>query len=685
MRQEAHTLSFSLAMKKILKTSVLLGLLQIVAYGIAAMTATTHFSIPPPTSDTLLYCQSARQIAEGQPFRFTPGEAPSTGCTSHLYPFILAIPYLLGAHGPSLLTAGFILNAAFYLLFLFCWMFTAKKIFADDDKALTAFAVLLPLCANYPLVALTQSDNGAFLALSAALFAALLWNRYTLFTVLLVLAPWLRPEGGFLCLAFPMALAIGKWGLHRPTRRAEVISATIGLLSLVLLPFFNIVLTGMPNYQAVANKGYLNLFPLANAVMYTVADFLGMVRDFFLGQPGNFPRIAYSTPFLTSLLALAGLCARSWRKDCHVDTAIFFWSAGALLSIACVAQSGWQGIAYDRYLSWCLPLWLLLAVSGAFAIARKFGSAAGWIPLAAMGGLLLCGSAYAVAEFQIGSLKRQQIWEEDIAAARLLSDGDAIGSDSTSFAYAMEGHRTCHLLGFYSPSFLRKEKLANFELLKHSPELRFEWWHFLGREESLLGADISALATNPRTVSLGGRHLARTDWGALDAALVPYSSATNGLRLVDSLDVVHEADETSHGYETYCRVHGLRLHPFARSGTIDGKTIFEAGRAVIGNDSFMVNAERGKPLTIILRTAAKLECPSDGAIPNRFSTSFVNPLHLQVHIDDQMVTDAYLTLSTNATEFTDVALTVPAESLPGGKTRLTVVGDHAAFGYWLYQ
>ena len=672
-------------MEKITKIVLIVGFLQIVAYGIAAMTATTHFSIPPPTSDSLLYCQSARQIAEGQPFRFTPGEAPSTGCTSHLYPFILAIPYLLGAHGLSLLTAGFILNAAFYLVFLFCWMLTAKKLFADDDKATTAFAVLLPLCANHPFVALAQSDNGVFLAVSAALFAALIWKRHTLFTVLLVLAPWLRPEGGFLCLAWPMALVIGKRGFHHTPRRSEWMSAAIGLLSLALLPLFNIVLTGTANFQAVATKGYFNLFPLANAVMFTMADFLGMVRDFFLGQPGNFPRIAYSTPFLTSLLALIGLSLRPWRKEIHADIAFVFWGLGAILAIACVAQSGWQGLTFDRYLSWCLPLWLLIAVEGAMILVRRHYPAAGWIPLVAIGGLLLCGSAYAVADFHVRSLNRQTVWDADIAASRVLGERDAIGCAGTSFAYAMPGHRTYHLAGFYSPAFFRKEKPANFELLKHSPDLRFEWWYFQNREEVLLDADVSALTTTPRTTSFVGNHLAHADWSALDAALLPYSSATNGLRLIDSLDVVHEADELSHGYETYCRVHGLRLHPFARSGTIDGKTIFEAGRAVIGNDSFTVKAERGKPLTIILRTAASLDCPSNGTIQNRFSTSFVNPLHLQVHIGGQAVTDAYLTLSTNVTDFTDVALTVPAESLPGGQTRLTIVGDHAAFGYWFYQ
>ena len=672
-------------MKKAFQITILLGLLQVVAYGVAAMSATTHSSIPPPTSDSLLYCQSARQIAEGQPFRFTPGEAPSTGCTSHLYPFMLAVPYLLGARGPSLLTAGFLLNAAFYLAFLSFWFLSAKRLFSEDGTALISFALLLPLCANYPLVSLSQSDNGAFLALSAALFSALLWERYTSFAALLATAPWLRPEGGFLCLAWPVALAIGKWGFQCIPRRSELTSAAIGLLSLALLPLFNILLTGTPNFQAVATKGYFNLFPFADAVMSTVTDFLVIVRDLFLGQPGSFPRMSYSAPFLTSLLALAGLCMRHWRKDEHADMAIFFWGMGALLSIACVAQSGWQGLGYDRYLSWCLPLWLLFAVSGTSFAASKFGPAAGWIPLVVIGGLLVCGSTYAVAEFRIDSLKRQLAWEDDIAAARLLHWDDAIGSDSASFAYAMEGHRVCHLVGFYSPAFFRKEKTANFELLKHNPDLRFDWWYFTSREESLLGADISALATNPRTTSVGGRHISRADWSALDAARFPYASVTNGIKLIDSLDVVHEADEVAHGYETYCRVHGLWLHPFARSGTINGKTIFEAGRAVIGNDSFVVDAERGKPLTIILRTSASLECPSNGAIPNRFSTSFVNPLHLQVHIGGQPVADAYLTLSTNVTEFTDVALTVPAESLPGGQTRLTIVGDHAAFGYWFYQ
>ena len=49
----------------------------------------THAAIPQP--DTLSYQQYARAIAEGHPYRFNADEAPTTGSTSHIYPFRLGL------------------------------------------------------------------------------------------------------------------------------------------------------------------------------------------------------------------------------------------------------------------------------------------------------------------------------------------------------------------------------------------------------------------------------------------------------------------------------------------------------------------------------------------------------------------------------------------------------------------
>ena len=100
---------------------ICLGLLQIAAYYVAGALARVGDGVAVPQPDTLLYCQAARRIAEGHPFSYAPGEPVSTGTTSVAYPFALAALYALGAKGSALPTAGFLLNAVFYLMFLAGW------------------------------------------------------------------------------------------------------------------------------------------------------------------------------------------------------------------------------------------------------------------------------------------------------------------------------------------------------------------------------------------------------------------------------------------------------------------------------------------------------------------------------------------------------------------------------------
>src|SRR5688572_1516481 len=48
-----------------------------------------------PLDDSFIYLQYARALAEGHPFVYTPGNAPTTGATSLAYPLLLAPPHLL--------------------------------------------------------------------------------------------------------------------------------------------------------------------------------------------------------------------------------------------------------------------------------------------------------------------------------------------------------------------------------------------------------------------------------------------------------------------------------------------------------------------------------------------------------------------------------------------------------------
>ena len=89
--------------KSALLIVLILGVFQVAAYYISGATvrADGGFSIGQP--DTLLYCQAARRIVEGHPFSYSEGAAMSTGTTSVLYPFVLAVPAALGADGDAII------------------------------------------------------------------------------------------------------------------------------------------------------------------------------------------------------------------------------------------------------------------------------------------------------------------------------------------------------------------------------------------------------------------------------------------------------------------------------------------------------------------------------------------------------------------------------------------------------
>ena len=142
-------------------------LIQIAGYWLMGTTIRSDGAMAIAQPDTLLYCQAARRIAEGAPFSYSAGTAVSTGTTSVIYPFILAVPYLLGCTGDSLLSAGFALNAVFYLTFLLGWGALACHVFSSRPKERIVSVALLASFGPFAYCALAQSDIGLWLAVSA--------------------------------------------------------------------------------------------------------------------------------------------------------------------------------------------------------------------------------------------------------------------------------------------------------------------------------------------------------------------------------------------------------------------------------------------------------------------------------------------------------------------------------------
>ena len=341
-------------------------LVQAACYYLAGATVRSDGAMAIAQPDTLLYCQAARRIVEGFPFSFSAGAAVSTGTTSVLYPFVLAVPYLLGFKGDALLAAGFALNVLFHLAFVLGWAALACKVFAERPAAKVLAVALVSLFGPFAYCSLAQSDIGLWMAVSAWLAYGLYTGRRALYVPLLLAGPWVRPEG------MVVALAYGAFCLLDCARRRRVgADAAIALLaagSAAGVFALNYALTGACQFSSVAHKGYFSNLSFPSAVYAAAMDAMKIAKAYLLGIPQDAPRDFFYLPVVGAAFMWIGLFSRSWRNVAWRELAWYLALAGGF---ATVATSGWQNTNLDRYLAWTMPVLLFHVALGADVVASR--------------------------------------------------------------------------------------------------------------------------------------------------------------------------------------------------------------------------------------------------------------------------------------------------------------------------
>ncbi len=693
-----------------LKILLFLGALQILAYYFVGSILTPHScSVACPQPDTLLYCQSAKQIALGQPFVFSPGEVPSTGCTSHLYPFLLAIPYLLGMKGATLLLGGFLLNAVFYMAFLYAWHHIFESLL-DDDRAKLCAAILLGLFGQSACCAFGQTDTGLIMAVTAGVFAAWLKGRRVLFAILLAISPWCRPEGMMLVVGFGFVFVCSFIRLFvlssaRPRQAApsqcslgrlfvdsfvrwDVLAVAVAALSTVGVFVFNYFLTGQIQFHSVEFKGYFGNRPFADAAWATLSDFFVMIRQLAFGQPGgSATRATFAIPFLGAFFAWLGVLFFDWRKK---TVHLAGWILAGLLGFLSVASGGWQGTNVDRYLAWLLPTGLVFVSSGIMQISAWTDGKVRWETIAAFAMAFQCaGTVAALSLFGSAARIVQLDYETVVSMNDALADreGEVGGPLAVGYAYLLDGRRIFHLAGLYSPAFRSRDTTCNLEVVKHEPENRFAYW--LSRSpKPMLGIwDASSLGSEQVFQGLNKFSLWKTDWTLLDAALRPVSTNAPiaGLALVDSIDVGYLKDEARTSFMVNYRLPGLSYLAFAMDGECDGTRLVDVGRPVIGWSEMCVRLKSGQDAVGIARVTAKAEKVCATLYSPAEKLSLKKESRLNIFVNGESVTSVQATLDDGDGRFTEIAFRIPGHAIKSDTSLVQIYGDHLAFGYWFYQ
>ena len=668
-----------------------LGFLQIAGYWFSGAMVNGPGPLAIPQPDTLLYLQTARRVAEGHPFSYTVGSAPCTGTTSVLHQFVLAPFYLLGAKDEALVTAGFVLNAFFYLVFLAGWGCVIWRS-VEDHLAKWLAGAGLALFGQVAYSAMAQSDIGMWLAVSAILAAGLATGRRGIFACALLVGPWVRPEGMVCAIAFLMVLvAHAVWTRIVPSgeaddtddfgRSSDWVLAFAGIASVVGVFALNWALTGHAQFSSVVNKGYFTQHPFSKALHFAACDMLTIVRSIAFGVSMSPPRQFYFIPVVGGVLVWIGVFAHKWRRGTFWREAVYLLAvAGGLWT---VATSGWQNTNVDRYIAWAMPPLVLLSAEGAafaFAKLRRF-SAAPVIPLAQL--LFAAGASMSFwALFHSASFESDQLMKFGRELNRRLPEGASVGLTGYSgLAYPMCGRRIVSINGIYSPELSAKTPNGNLESLKHNPSARFDYWLFAGDDrfaDGFIEMQGVEFANGPEGISVR-----RAEWSAFDhAAAVPDSG---GKQLVWRVDVGYEPDETNAGYEIESRFGMRNPESVSRVDDLNGEKAFECGCVVYGCDSAYVPLAPGKDCRIVMRTARAETASVSGMLgPSvRRKFEFVSPIRLNIAVDGETV----LTASAEVAEkgFSDVVIEIPGSAIKNSPCRISFLGDHIAYAYWFFQ
>ncbi|HVD76123.1 MAG TPA: hypothetical protein VNH43_00875 [Vicinamibacteria bacterium] len=672
------------------------------------MLAATSGQFVPQVVDLYLVCQYARALAEGHPFRYNPGDAPSTGATSLLHTALLAVPHAAGIRGEALVAFAIAAGIVFFCLTVSLATRAGRLLGGSREGVLAGVLVAFggPVVWGF----LYGSDIALFMFLAMWLLTAWLegWmagfaGRWILPATLLSLA---RPEG------LPLALILAVAWLTGPGRRRRGFAPFMALVpvaaGLAVLALYRAV-TGFWLGTSLADKSLIANYGLADSLGLVAEYAIDVVRGLLLGfypsqAPIGFSRgwaPLYFAPFALVFAGLALVRApEPFRRPLRI------WALAVAVLFLLLAPNMFLGAHFNRYIMWAFPTvhvltavglgqaTRLLARDDAALEATLFKGAA--VVMAALGALSTLRFAVIYGELA-GEISRR-----DLAAAKWIRDnlpaGTAMANLATSVEY-LTGHRSLNLHGVTSPPFFgnrsAEREAGVLEALSRMPPAERPPYLITTVSAQDKYPSMRELEEGPpvfRSSSFGDEiEIYRTRFDLLGRNARFYLpetvAAVQGLQEVDRLNVCDSRDEAAHDYAFRSGLGGLRLFGAPRvaaygSAQADGQRVADAGRLIIGEESFLVRTPARRDLIIVLRTA---DSATAGVL--RASGSGQVPMEIP---------EAGIVLRVNGKTagrvtfrprpgWDEQVFRITADQVQEGRTRLQLSGRYASFYYWFFQ
>jgi len=643
-----------------------------------------------PLDDVFIHFDYARAAARGFPFEWSEGNGFSSGNTSLLYPFVLAIGYAAGFRGPNLMVwAAFVATVS--MLGFFVVVGRAIEPLGRAAKYLVPPAVLSLGALAWSLW--SGMENAFHLGIWALMLLPTLdlarassdlraTRRYAWIAgfagALLFLT---RPESVVCIAAFAIYAAVHvfrSFGL----RDAVPTVLRVGLPGAVAL-----------GLQSIANRAFTGEWSASGAIVKLAINhpYMTAQQKFdewksLLGYVVNrntqhhFADVA-PWGWLVPLLALVPLASRKTRAF-----AVVLWAQiiGWALLVALNGQVRWQN---ERYTMSGVAWLFVLAATGlgvliAPALRSSKPARAFWTVRVAVA----CAAMTVYWNHQTPNM-RDQIWffgrasrnirDQHIIAGLVLAERKpkrVLVGDAGALIYASDrpGLDLIGLGGYHDLPFARAGTHglgASIELIERIPPddrpdymaLYPTWW---GDLPPMFGKRLVGIPVAGNVIcGAAEKVLYKADWSALDRAGVP-RTLRDGERVIDELDVADLVSEKAHQYNMPKPEMGFVVHRLLPEPGNRRRELFDAGRII----------PIGQPET------AKF------VVPNRSGRLIVRvvpskPTAADVHIDGKLA--GRLTAPATAT-WSELSMDLPADLPPQFTLSLTPVeGEWVTYHVWI--
>jgi hypothetical protein len=145
-------------------------------------------------------------------------------------------------------------------------------------------------------------------------------------------------------------------------------------------------------------------------------------------------------------------------------------------------------------------------------------------------------------------------------------------------------------------------------------------------------------------------------------------------------------DEAAHGYRVSSRRGELLLAGAVAIGPVpDGpgeRRLADAGRLILGGESFRVRTRAGRELVMVLRTRSPVGVRALRAAGALATEVEIPEAGIVIHTAGREVARVSLK---NAAGWNEHVIRLPAPAVAENATTLELRGRYAAFHYWFYQ